>query len=78
MAAIYQCLLTRPSEGGRWISVRWVVKKKAVVGNKITAFGFDERTETEWEILEVYQLEQEDQWKAPDGKTYQCFYHVVR
>jgi len=78
MATILQCLLMRPSESARYLSVRWVVKKKAIAGNKIVALGFDEVTEREWLIEEVYQLEREEQGLSHNGKPCQCYFHVVK
>ena len=62
MASIYQCALERPlSPCTREISVRWVSAKKATVGNRVTAKGFDEVNEKDWIITEVFHLEQNDQ-----------------
>ena len=58
--------------------VRWVVKKKAVARNKVVALGFDEITEREWFIEEVYQLEQEEHGLSHNGKPCQCFFHIVK
>jgi len=69
MASIYQCTLERPlSAGGREVSVRWVSTKKAVAGNRVTARGFDEVTEKDWVVAEVFNLEQNDQY----------YFHVIK
>lgn len=78
MATILQCLLTRPADTGRYLSVRWVVKKKAVVGNHIVASNFEESAEHEWTVDTVYQLEQEDRGITHDGKPCQCYFNVVK
>ena len=64
MANAVQCELRKDS----LVSIRWVLKKKAIVGNRIVAYDFDESTTKEWTISIVHSLIEQDE---------KYLYHVV-
>lgn len=68
MANAVQCELRNELRDGCLISIRWVLKKKAVLGNRVTAYDFDEITTREWNVAIVYSnIEQDEKY----------LYHVV-
>jgi len=64
MANAVQCELRKDS----LVSIRWVLKKKAVLGDRIIAYGFDEITTKEWNVSKVYSTVEQDE---------KYLYHVV-
>ena len=64
MANAVQCELRKDS----LVSIRWVLKKKAVLGDRIIAYGFDEITTKEWNVSRVYSTVEQDE---------KYLYHVV-
>lgn len=59
-----QCELRKDS----LVSIRWVLKKKAVLGDRIIAYNFDETTTKEWNVSKVYSIVEQDE---------KYLYHVV-
>jgi len=64
MANAVQCELRKDF----LVSIRWVLKKKAVLGDRIIAYSFDEVTTKEWNISIVYSTVEQDE---------KYLYHVV-
>jgi len=64
MANAVQCELRKDS----LVSIRWVLKKKAVLGDRIIAYNFDEITTKEWNVSRVYSTVEQDE---------KYLYHVV-